>query len=278
MNTLYFGDNLDILRQHGADASVDLIYLDPPFNSQRDYNLLFKTPKGQASEAQITAFEDSWHWGDQAEHEYAEILHQPNTAAAEMIQALRRFLHENDLLAYLVMMGNRLLELHRVLKPTGSLYLHCDPTASHYLRLVLDAIFGPENFINEIIWKRTTAHSSSKKYAPIHDTLLYYGKTSKVVWTEPRLAYEEAYLDKYYRFDDGDGRLYWRADLCAAGKRKGSSGQPWRGIDPAAKGMHWKYTLEKLDELDAQGRIYVTPGLQARLHFEMDSMNVKLVH
>ena len=120
MNTLYFGDNLDVLRKHVADASVDLIYLDPPFNSRRDYNLLFKTPKGHSSEAQITAFEDTWHWGDQAEHEYAEILHQPNTAAAEMILSLRRFLRENDMLAYLVMMGNRLLELHRTLTPTGS--------------------------------------------------------------------------------------------------------------------------------------------------------------
>ena len=145
-NTLYFGDNLDILREHLADESIDLIYLDPPFNSKRDYNLLFKTPKGHASEAQITAFEDSWHWGDQAEHEFDEILHQSNTDAAEMIQSLRRFLHENDMMAYLVMMCNRLLELHRVLKPTGSLYLHCDPTASHYLKMVLDAIFGPEHF------------------------------------------------------------------------------------------------------------------------------------
>ena len=124
MNPLYFGDNLDILRQHVADASVDLIYLDPPFNSQRDYNLLFKTPKDHTSEAQITAFEDSWHWGDQAEHEYAEILRQPNTAAAEMIQALRRVLRENDLLAYLVMMSNRLLELHRGLKPIPVNELH----------------------------------------------------------------------------------------------------------------------------------------------------------
>ena len=142
-NTLYFGDNLDILREHIADESVDLIYLDPPFNSKRDYNLLFKTPKGHASEAQITAFEDSWHWGEQAEHEFEEILHQPNTDAAEMIRSLRRFLHENDMLAYVVMMCRRLLELHRVLKPTGSLYLHCDPTASHYIKMILDAVFGP---------------------------------------------------------------------------------------------------------------------------------------
>ncbi len=164
-NILYFGDNLDILREHIADESIDLIYLDPPFNSKRDYNLLFKTPKGHASEAQITAFEDSWHWGEQAEHEFAEILHQPNTDAAEMIQALRRFLHENDMMAYVVMMCNRLLELHRVLKPTGSLYLHCDPTASHYLKMVLMRCLGQQSFRSEIIWKRTSAHSSAKRYA-----------------------------------------------------------------------------------------------------------------
>ena len=154
LQQLYFGDNLPIIRDHLADASVDLIYLDPPFNSKRDYNLLFKTPKGQQVDAQIMAFEDSWRWGPEAEREFAEILHQPNTQAAEVMQALRSFLGENDMMAYLVMMANRLLELHRVLKPTGSLYLHCDPTASHYLKIVLDAVFGKENFRNELGGKK----------------------------------------------------------------------------------------------------------------------------
>jgi site-specific DNA-methyltransferase (adenine-specific) len=121
MNKLYFGDNLDILREHIADESVDLIYLDPPFNSKRDYSVLFKTPKGHESDAQITAFEDSWHWGEQAEREFNELLHCNNTDVAEMMLALRKFLKENDMMAYLTMMANRLLELHRVLKPTGSL-------------------------------------------------------------------------------------------------------------------------------------------------------------
>src|SRR6185436_18748523 len=152
MNTLYYGDNLIVLREHIANESVDLIYLDPPFNSKRDYNVLFKSPKGHSSEAQVTAFEDSWTWGEQAEQEYAEILRQSNTEVAEMIAALRKFLNESDVMAYLVMMSNRLLELHRVLKPTGSLYLHCDPTASHYLKIVLDAIFGADKLRNEIIW------------------------------------------------------------------------------------------------------------------------------
>lgn len=163
MNKLYFGDNLDILREHILDETVDLIYLDPPFNSNANYNVLFKSPKGHESTAQIEAFEDTWHWNEQAEHEFAELLHQHNTDVAQMMAALRTFLGENDMMAYLTMMANRLLELHRVLKPTGSLYLHCDPTASHYLKIVLDGVFGKENFRNEIIWKRANAHNDPKR-------------------------------------------------------------------------------------------------------------------
>ncbi|MDB6140536.1 MAG: site-specific DNA-methyltransferase [Verrucomicrobiaceae bacterium] len=171
MNHLYYGDNLHVLRESIARESVDLIYLDPPFNSKRDYNLLFKSPKGHKSEAQITAFEDSWHWGEQAEREFDELLHQSNTAVAQMMRALRAFLGENDMMAYLTMMANRLLELHRVLKPTGSLYLHCDPTASHYLKVVLDGVFNPVNFRSEVIWKRTSGHNSAKRWGPAHDTI-----------------------------------------------------------------------------------------------------------
>lgn len=134
-NTLYFGDNLKILLDNIRDETVDLIYLDPPFNSKANYNVLFRSPKGHESHAQITAFEDTWHWGEQAEAEFTELINQPNTDVSQMMDALRRFLGENDMMAYLTMMANRLLELHRVLKPTGSLYLHCDPTASHYLKV-----------------------------------------------------------------------------------------------------------------------------------------------
>ncbi len=255
-NTLFYGDNLPILREYVPTESVDLVYLDPPFNSNRSYNVLFRDESGHDSESQLVAFDDTWHWGDAAEQTYHDLVKDAPAHVGGMIGALRQFIGANQMMAYLVMMAARLVELHRVLKPTGSLYLHCDPTASHYLKIVLDTIFGPEHFINEITWKRTTAHSSSKKYAPIHDTLLYYGKSNRVTWNDPRSEYEEEYLDKYYHFDDGDGRLYWRADLCAAGIRKGRSGLPWRGIDPTTKGMHWKFTVEKLDELDAEGRIY----------------------
>jgi adenine specific DNA methylase Mod len=294
-NTLYFGDNLQVLREHIADESVDLIYLDPPFDSKRDYNLLFKTPKAPKprqdaqevrqeepeygyAEAQITAFEDTWHWGQHAEDEFREILQQPNTDVAELMRALRSFLKENDMMAYLTAMCIRLLELHRVLKPTGSLYLHCDPTASHYLKVVLDGVFGPERFLSEVIWKRTTAHSGAKRFAPVHDTLLVYTKTSGFTWTDTRVEYEPEYLDKYYRFDDGDGRRYWRADLCAAGTRKGDSGKPWRGIDPGVKGMHWKYTVQRLDELDKEGRIYWPPnGTMPQYKRYLDELKGKAV-
>lgn len=148
MNQLFFGDNLDVLRESIKDESVDLVYLDPPFNSKRDYNLLFKNVEGKASPAQITAFEDTWHWGEEAEREYEEILHSGEGEISHLIHSLRGFLGENDMMAYLVMMANRLIEMHRVLKPTGSLYLHCDPSSSHYLKLVLDGIFGPQMFKN----------------------------------------------------------------------------------------------------------------------------------
>ena len=180
-NALYYGVNLDVLRREIAPDTVDLVYLDPPFNSQANYNLLFKGPSGKGADAQIEAFEDTWHWGEEAERAFAEVLASPATQAAELLRAMRSFLGENDLMAYLAMMAVRLIELHRVLKPTGSLYLHCDPTAGHYLKILLDAIFGIGNFRTEIIWKRSSAHSDGKQgrrqHGRIHDTILFYTKT-----------------------------------------------------------------------------------------------------
>ena len=181
-NKLYYGDNLDIMREHIADESVDLIYLDPPFNSKATYNVLFKEKNGTNSAAQITAFDDTWHWDINSEKAYHEIMKTGSGKLTALIQALRSFLGTNDMMAYLTIMAIRLVEMHRTLKPTGSVYLHCDPTASHYLKLVLDAIFGNKNFINEIIWKRTDAKGNvQKKYGWIHDRLLLYTKTNK--WT-----------------------------------------------------------------------------------------------
>ena len=181
-NALYYGDNLTVLRDSIATESVDLVYLDPPFNSQANYNVLFKGPSGKGADAQIEAFEDTWHWGEESERAFAEVLDSSHTQAAELLRAMRGFLGDNDVMAYLSMMAVRLIELHRVLKPTGSLYLHCDPTASHYLKLLLDTIFGPRFFLSEIIWKRTSSHSSSKRWGPVHDTIFCYSKNADYTW------------------------------------------------------------------------------------------------
>jgi site-specific DNA-methyltransferase (adenine-specific) len=255
-NTLYYGDNLDILRDHVRDASVDLVYLDPPFNSARAYNLLFRDAQGKLSDAQVTAFEDTWRWGADAERTYHALATEAPARVGVMIGAIHQMLGRSPMMAYLVMMAARLVELHRVLRPTGSLYLHCDPTASHYLKILLDAIFGPERFLSEVIWKRTSAHSSAKRYGPVHDTLLCYSKGSGYTWNPQFEAHNQAYLDSHYRSQDADGRRYTLSDLTAAGTRNGASGMPWRGFDPRSKGNHWKFTVERLDALDQAGRIY----------------------
>ena len=258
MNQLYFGDNLDVLRGHIADASVDLVYLDPPFNSKRDYNLLFKTPKGHDSDAQITAFEDTWHWGEQAEREFAEIMKFGNSDVAELLRALRSFLKENDMLAYLTMMANRLLELHRVLKDTGSLYLHCDPTASHYLKLVLDAVFGKENFRSEISWRRSAAHNDAKQgrkiYGNVRDVLLFYSKSGEWNWNWQYSSYDESYTEKNYRYVDDDGRRY-RLDNLTAAKPGGDVSYEFMGTKPY-KGRFWAYSKTNMQKFYGEGRLY----------------------
>ncbi len=178
-NALYYGDNLDVLRESIASESVDLIYLDPPFNSNANYNVLFKAPSGEQSSAQIEAFGDTWHWTTEgSERAYDEVMSGTNSDVSTMLRAMRLALGDNDMMAYLAMMAVRLIELHRVLKPTGSLYLHCDPTASHYLKLLLDGIFGPKRFLNEITWKRTSAHNDGARYGRIQDRILFYSKRS----------------------------------------------------------------------------------------------------
>src|SRR2546428_10415735 len=176
-NVLYYGDNLAVLRESIATESVDLIYLDPPFNSSATYNVLFKAPSGEGSQAQIEAFEDTWHWNESAERAFDDVMQSGNANAAEMLRAMRTFLKENDIMAYLAMMAIRLIELRRILKSTGSMYLHCDPTASHYLKLLIDAVFGHDRFRNEIIWQRATARGHAfTRYPATHDTLFFYNK------------------------------------------------------------------------------------------------------
>jgi site-specific DNA-methyltransferase (adenine-specific) len=177
-NVLYYGDNLDILRRYIAAESVDLVYLDPPFNSNRTYSAIFADESGRKSDAQIHAFEDSWHWGPTPEAHLSYLknsaLHQGKVpvGVSQLLAALEFGIGKSPMLAYLVEMAVRLVELHRVLKPTGSLYLHCDPTASHYLKIVLDGVFGPSNYRNEVIWKRTHAHGSARRWGDVHDTVV----------------------------------------------------------------------------------------------------------
>ena len=171
-NVLYFGDNLEILRKYIPDNSIDLVYLDPPFNSKKDYNILFKENGGVESEAQIKAFTDTWHWTQTVENTYhQDIITNGPPKVVSLIGALHDAIGNNDVMAYLVMMTARLIELHRVLKPTGSLYLHCDPTASHYLKLVLDQIFGANNFRNEITWHYRRWTNVSRRFQRMHDII-----------------------------------------------------------------------------------------------------------
>jgi len=202
MNRLYYGDNLDVLRRHLDDQSVDLVYLDPPFNSNASYSVLFAERNGSQAASQIKAFEDTWRWDETAARACAETI-EAGGKASEAMQAFRTFLGDSDMMAYLAMMAPRLIELRRVLKPTGSLYLHCDPTASHYLKMLLDAVFGAQQFRNEVIWKRTTAHSSANRFAPVHDVVFFYARGKAPTWNAPREDYEEEYLNRYYKYDGG---------------------------------------------------------------------------
>jgi DNA modification methylase len=253
VNYLYYGDNLDVLRRHMKDESVDLVYLDPPFNSSQDYNVLFDEKNGTRSKAQIKAFEDTWRWDQFSAEAYQETA-EAGGKVADALRAFRTFLRDSDMLAYLSMMAPRLVELRRVLKPTGSIYLHCDPKASHYLKMLMDAVFGPEHFLNEIVWKRTSAHSSAKRYGPIHDTILFYRRSDVGFWRGGHQGYDESYVRQ--RFSRGGGRPWKDADLTGAGVRYGETGEVWRGFDITAKGRHWAYPPTELDRLDAEGRIY----------------------
>lgn len=255
MNNLYFGDNLDVLQQNVDPESVDLVYLDPPFNSQAGYNLLYETPGDQRESAQQTIFRDMWSWGDEADHSFQKVLGHGGQIAAVM-NALTTALQRSDMMAYLAMMAARLIEIHRVMKPTASLYLHCDPTASHYLKIVLDAIFGPDRFLNEVIWKRTSAHSSAKRYGPVHDVLLFYGRGDSHIWNPLYQPYDPDYLATFFDQEDDDGRRWKRTDLTGAGTRNGETGLPWRGINITAKGRHWAYPPSELERLDRAGRVH----------------------
>jgi DNA modification methylase len=263
------------MRQMGKH-SVDLIYLDPPFNSKQNYNLIYKNMTGKPVPDQATAFCDTWDL-DAEKQELADnmpILMRDYGVPDYYVEFWRLWIKalrhtQPHLLAYLIYMVQRLLEMKSLLRPTGSIYLHCDPTASHYIKVMMDGIFGHKNFQNEIIWKRTSAHNSAKRWGPVHDVILFYSATEKYTWNKVHQAYDEAYTDSFYRSKDEDGRRYTLADLTGAGIRNGESGQAWGGQNPTDKGRHWaiprripgvdnipKSPLEALDFLDSIGRIY----------------------
>ncbi len=272
-NELYYGDNLDVLRLHVLDESVDLVYLDPPFNSNANYNVLFAERDGTQAAAQIKAFEDTWRWDEKAARAYADVV-EAGGHVSQAMQAFRTFLGESDMLAYLSMMAPRLVELRRVLKQTGSLYLHCDPTASHYLKMLLDSVFRPQNFKAEIVWQRSSAHSDTsqglKKPGRIHDLLLYYTKSSEWTWNPQFTAYSDEYVRQRFKNVDARG-AFKDADLTAA-KPGGDTSYAWH-VKRRAKDR-WTNDLDDEWKSPRPGTVYrsVTPSSGRYWAYSRDNM------
>ncbi len=270
MNKLYYGDNLDILRNHIVDESIDLIYLDPPFNSKAEYNILYKEQNGSQSESQIQAFSDFWHWDEEAQRTYNYLVEDSRVPerVKGLVLALDKFLGRNDMYAYLVMMTIRLLELHRVLKPSGSIYLHCDNTASHYLKLVLDSIFGEKNFRNEIVWRKLTATKAQSKYfSNVKDSIFLYSKTDNAYFNPQFIEGEQD--DKVYPYvEEKTGRRYGSFDMTQKGPGKARKfGE--RLLKPPV-GKHWIWNPEKIDQGIKEGRIFFTSSGLPRVKRYLD--------
>jgi DNA modification methylase len=253
-NLLYYGDNLDVLRRYIKDETVDLVYLDPPFNSNQSYNVLFAAKDGTAAAAQMEAFDDTWHWDQAAAKTFADTVERGGSVA-DVLLAFRQFLGTgdkgNDMLAYLTMMAPRLVELHRVLTPTGSLYLHCDPTASHYLKLLLDAVFGIDRFQNEIVWKRTSAHNDPKRFGRIGDRLLFYSKSKEKTFNPVMGELSPQQLARY-KYEDERGRF--KAEQLTAPHYSPTRTVEWRGVHPGGN-RQWRFGPDELERLYADGRI-----------------------
>ena len=301
-NKLHFGDNLPIMREHIPDESVDLIYLDPPFNSNATYNVLFREHDSSESAAQIQAFDDTWHWADRVALEYEQIVTTGPKRLADMLQAMRQFLGQNDMMAYLTMMAPRMVELHRVLKPTGSIYLHCDPTASHYLKLLMDAVFGPGRFRTEITWKRTSAHNDAKQgrrqHGRIRDIILFYTKGDDWKWNQVHVPYDDSYVREFYRnVEAGTDRQYSSDNLTAA-KPGGDTSYEWRIKRPAEgewqadldgewqapkpqweytgvapySGRYWAFSRENMHKFAEEGRLVYSRNGMPRYKRYLDEM------
>ena len=279
VNKLYYGDNLEVLRKYIKDESIDLCYIDPPFNSKRNYNQIYNN-LGKEDQAQAQAFVDTWTWDNHANEALEEI--QSNyqgkftSQTIDLIDGLTKVLGKGSLLAYLVSMTLRIVEIHRVLKSTGSFYLHCDPTASHYLKIVLDTIFCSQggDFFNEIVWKRSSAHSDTKQgnvvhLGRIHDVILFYTKSMNTLRNELYESHSQEYIEKFYKYRDTNGRLYTLDNITGpGGASKGNPEYEFLGIT-----RYWRYSKNRMEELYQQGRIIQTkPGTVPRYKRYLDEM------
>lgn len=256
-NLLYYGDNLDVLRRHIGDSTVDLVYLDPPFKSNQDYNVLFANHAGAQAAAQIKAFEDTWRWDESAARAYADVV-EDGGGVSDVMRAFRTFLGSSDMMAYLSMMAPRLVELRRVMKDSASIYLHCDPTASHYLKMLMDAVFGPQNFRNEIIWKRKAGRGETNvaaiRFGVSHDVILFYSKTKDASFHRQVRASNERYIESKFTHTDENGRRY-RLDNITSPSYRPNLVYEYKGHKPPKNG--WAVSRERMEEMDTEGRLYI---------------------
>ena len=265
-NTLYHGDNRSILQEQFAGESVDLVYVDPPFNSGRSYRASLRGEDGAHRRLQPAVFDDVWHWDEAARQAYEELVTGDQGPTAAMVAALRSFIGANSLMAYLVMMAIRLVELRRVLKPSGSLYLHCDPAASHYLKIMLDTVFGIRNFRNEIIWKRTNSHNDARrKFADLADTIYFYSKGSTYTYHPVYVPYSEDYVRSNYRQTDEQGRRYTLRDLRSPNPRPNLT-YTYKGYAPHKNG--WSISRERMAQLESEGRLHFPKKPTGRLRMK----------
>ncbi len=270
--TLFHGDNLPFLRGLNSE-SVHLIATDPPFNKGRDFHA---TPDSLVAGAK---FQDRWSWDDDVEGEWVDQITDDWPNVMNVINGSRESWGD-DMGAFLCFMAVRLIEMRRVLRNDGSIYLHCDPTASHYLKALMDGIFDRKNFRSEIIWQRTSAHPSAKRWANTYDCILFYTKGAKYVWNPTYFESDDNYVRTHYIYEDGRGR-YRAADLTGAGVSSGPSGREWRGFNPTNMGRHWSNVPERLDEMDLQGLIHWPAkrgGWPAKKVYWEDSQRGRPVH
>lgn len=280
-NKLFYGDNLEVLRKYIKDESVDLCYIDPPFNSKRNYNQIYNNI-GREDKAQAQAFIDTWTWDIYAEKGFSEITTNYQNIYSyqtiELIIGFEKILGKGSLLAYLIHMTLRIAEIHRVLKPTGSFYLHCDPTSSHYLKLVIDSIFcggRTGEYQNEIIWRRTGQHNKVLRYGPIHDVIFFYTKTNKYVWNYPKKPYMVGHINENFIQDiNGFRTNYYGNVLTGSGVRGGESGKTWKGFNPTAKGRHWAVPGAVLEDIN-EDLSHLTQHQKLDRLFELGFITIK---